>query len=261
MTVEEDCFYRRALDQCWLRRGGIPDDTARLISLLRLTPAAFKRCKWVLERFFYQCEEGYRNTRCDKLLQEAANYKAAASNGAKKTNAKRWGKSSPSDSPSDTGSESPGVSPYGRTSPSPSPATPFPSEKKTQSAPWPLFRESVEALFGETTSQAMELKRFRLIGELAALGATPGELVTRTAHYRLCWPDVACTLQAVLNNWDSIPNLKPKVKPDAKPFRSRIDGINENARHLDRLFGEAENLGGSTTAANGALSQSTGTGA
>ncbi len=76
--------------------------------------------------------------------------------------------------------------------------------------PWPVFKGMVETLFGKATSVGAEQKAYRLVQDLAALGATPETLKARTLHYLKCWPDAACTLQAVLNNWNVIPTLKAK---------------------------------------------------
>lgn len=225
LTLEEDCFYRRALDQCWIRRGGIPVEPARLLGLLRVSAPQFKRCKWILERFFYRCEDGYRNSRLDvELVKAAARKEIAAENGRrggrpknpagfqKETNGKPSG--IPSGLAKQNPEHNPNHNPEKSSSPSPSPSS-FPKEKNTPLPPkggsvWGEFRATVQELFGKPTSHEAEIKQFRLANDLAALGASPEELRTRTAHYRLCWPDVACTLKAVLNNWNEIPALKPK---------------------------------------------------
>ncbi len=88
-------------------------------------------------------------------------------------------------------------------------------------SPWVIFKEPVLRLFGKPTSIATELKATRLVGELAALGATPEQLEERVAHYRLCWPDVSCTLQGIVNNWNQIPHLKPKREKSTTSHRDQ----------------------------------------
>jgi hypothetical protein len=90
---------------------------------------------------------------------------------------------------------------------------------------WVRFKEPISRLFGAATSIATEQKQLRLVGELAKLEATPEQLAARVAHYRLCWPDVACTLQGVVNNWNQIPHLKPKY--EKKKEAVKIDWADE----------------------------------
>ncbi len=97
------------------------------------------------------------------------------------------------------------------------------SEGKPQSA-WEYFREPIARLFGKPPNHTVELKWHRLVQDLAALGATPEELVARVAKYRECW-DVPCTLNAVVSNWHTIPTLKPKG--EKKKEAVKIDWADE----------------------------------
>jgi hypothetical protein len=64
--------------------------------------------------------------------------------------------------------------------------------------------------------------------------------------------------KAAVRTWEK--NNFGKGTTNAKPYRSRIDGINENARHLDRLLGTQEEPGRSAAQTNGPISQPTRTG-
>lgn len=70
-SLEEDAFYRRALDQCWMGKGCIPSDPARLKLLLRVTRPQWERCSWVFIKHFYREGECYRNLRVDKEMKKA----------------------------------------------------------------------------------------------------------------------------------------------------------------------------------------------
>ncbi len=96
------------------------------------------------------------------------------------------------------------------------------SEGKPQSA-WVQFREPIERLFGKAPNHGVELKWNRLAQDLLALEATPQELEFRASHYRQCWPDAACTLNAIVNNWNLIPTLKPKVE--------KVSPVDNRPRH------------------------------
>lgn len=214
LTLEEDGFYRRAIDLCWLRQGPIPTDPSRLRNALNVTPAQLKRCIWVLEKFCYKTEDGqsYRNNKIDGLLLEAAKNKEAAVNGAKKTNEKRWGKVSPSD----THSDSQGVSLKGRTSPSSSSS--FPSEKNEWfsnpdfAAAWKAWEKSRKLKAGEIQYKALE--------KLAS-----GSIVTA----------IAILNQSIELQYRGIFPLKGTANGTRKP--SRVDTLNRDAAELLRDLG------------------------
>ncbi len=84
LTLEEDGFYRRALDQIWICRGRLPVDPKRISLLLRISDRQMKRCSWILDKHFYRIGEEYGHRRCDIELaksQEKANI--ARNNGNK----------------------------------------------------------------------------------------------------------------------------------------------------------------------------------
>jgi hypothetical protein len=110
--------------------------------------------------------------------------------------------------------------------------TPLPPEGGV--SPWAIFKGPIAEHFGEATSHAVEQKQFRLVGELAKLGATPEQLADRVSRYRQFWPDVACTLQAVVNNWNQIPT---QGKSNGTHFKSRGEKLDAGAEQLLRDLG------------------------
>jgi uncharacterized protein YdaU (DUF1376 family) len=76
LSLEEDCFYRRTLDQLWIGRGEIPADPERLQRMLRISKKNWKKCEWILIKFCYKTGDVYRNIRIDLEINNA-NEKAA----------------------------------------------------------------------------------------------------------------------------------------------------------------------------------------
>lgn len=123
LTLEEDCAYRRALDECWMSQGSIPADLEKLRRLLRMERPEFKRCAWLFSdpRFFYEVPDGLRNRRSDLEIEKWNNLKAAKSRGAAATNAQRYGEQGKPQSHSVSHSDTDSVSHKDRPLPSPSP--------------------------------------------------------------------------------------------------------------------------------------------
>jgi uncharacterized protein YdaU (DUF1376 family) len=68
LTLEEDGFYTRALNQVYINKGRIPVEPERLQRLLRVQ---FNRCKWILGKYFYQAGDTYGNARADIEIAKA----------------------------------------------------------------------------------------------------------------------------------------------------------------------------------------------
>ncbi len=84
LTLEEDGFYNRALDQIYVCRGRIPGDPVRLQLILRLSPDQWERCKWIMDKYFYLDKGEYGNQRADQEIAKAQdNAKTAQENGKK----------------------------------------------------------------------------------------------------------------------------------------------------------------------------------
>lgn len=78
------------------------------------------------------------------------------------------------------------------------------------------FWDALCDIFGtRPTSHREELRLFDQCGEFRAKGATVDEVRRRAAAYREKWPDMPCTPNALLSNWDL---FKPKEKAPRKPY-------------------------------------------
>lgn len=71
LTLEEDAFYSRALNQVYINNGRIPSEPERLQRLLRVNRVQFNRCKWIFGRYFYEVGNEYGHRRADKEIQKA----------------------------------------------------------------------------------------------------------------------------------------------------------------------------------------------
>lgn len=106
-SLIDDGAYRRLLDYYYATGRPLPRDIDQLFRICRaFTPAEQQAVHSVLKQFFVEDGDVYRQGRVDRELAKQCKYKAKLSEGARKTNLKRWGQS-PSDSPSDSGSDSP----------------------------------------------------------------------------------------------------------------------------------------------------------
>jgi uncharacterized protein YdaU (DUF1376 family) len=123
LTLEEDGFYTRALNQVYINKGRIPVEPERLQRLLRVNRVQFNRCKWILAKYFYQVGDNYGNARADIEIAKAQERSRRASDKGVKGNEKRWGEHRSSDRTSDTAAI-PVQSPGGRSSSSSSQSSP-----------------------------------------------------------------------------------------------------------------------------------------
>lgn len=84
LSWDEDMAYRRLLDAYYASEAPLPSDRAKIY---RLVGAQSKKQKIsvdaVLEEFFDECEDGWRNSRCDEEIAKAAEKKTKASQSAK----------------------------------------------------------------------------------------------------------------------------------------------------------------------------------
>lgn len=220
LTLEEDAFYSRALNQVYINRGRIPADAGRLQRLLRVTPAQFKRCRHILDRYFFRDGQSYGNQRADIEIAKAnQNLEAARENG-KKGSEKRWGKNRP---PIATPIANPIANPKQNDSSSPSPSDP-------PSSPPDIFKTrkpELYAAFGITQpSMTDENAMYEFFLEFKTKGATMDELRQRIALYREKCPDYPLTTRAILKNWHS---LIPPPKPVPVVDDYVLDAFQEDA--------------------------------
>lgn len=126
LTLEEDCLYRRALDFLWQNPIGIPIETHRLCSALRVDKPKLEELNWVLEHYLQKEGNYYRSKRID---EEYA--KALHNNKIQKENGKLGGRpKNPRDNPRVMPRDNPRAKPNETPSPSP-------SEEKEKDPPSP----------------------------------------------------------------------------------------------------------------------------
>lgn len=210
LTLEEDGFYTRALNQVYINKGRIPVEPERLQRLLRVNRVQFNRCKWILAKYFYQVGKEYGNARADIEIAKAQGRSELAAEKGKRGNEKRWGKPRPSDRTGDPTSEATAIpvrSPSARSSSSPS-DPPFKSPPEFRTIAPVLY----DALGIQTPSMREESAAFEAWTELKAMKATAEEFAGRAARYREKWPDMPCTFKAVMANWSQMAPVQ-KRKP------------------------------------------------
>ncbi len=223
LTTEQHGAYFLLLMAAWKSDGVLPDDDDQLAAICRLPGDKWEKTRRVISGFFVIGNGSWSQKRLLVELEKAkARKNVSSANGSHGGRPKKPGRlpvGNPDNNPDNNLQES---SSTFNLQPSPSTAnTPLPP--KGAASAWAEFRPVVEFLFGPM-GHIQEQKSFRRIGELIAMNATPAELRTRADHYRKCWPDVAFTLQAVVNNWAVIPTLKPPKAEKVTP-RTQVDFV------------------------------------
>jgi uncharacterized protein YdaU (DUF1376 family) len=65
LSLEEDAFYRRAIDLLWINNS-LTTNLERLKRTLRVTDDEWNRCKWIMEEFFEIKNESYTQSRIEE---------------------------------------------------------------------------------------------------------------------------------------------------------------------------------------------------
>jgi uncharacterized protein YdaU (DUF1376 family) len=103
LSVIQHGAYRLLLDHYYATAAPLPADVDGLYRICRAFDQSERTAVgFVLGQFFELRADGYHNRRADRQLVTQKEQHERLSEGARKTNAKRWGKPSPSDSPSDS---------------------------------------------------------------------------------------------------------------------------------------------------------------
>lgn len=225
LTLEEDGFYTRALNQVYINKGRIPVEPERLQRLLRVNRVQFNRCKWILARYFYQDGKEYGSRRADIEIAKAQDRAEVARENGKKSGGR------PRKNPAETQRVISGL-PDGFDAGNP---TPNPEKSSSQSHSDPplsppsgnspptedrsgLFRAALPVLFKafgiDQPSWRDEEAMHAAWLELRAKKATSTDLTQRIARYREIWPDLPCTPNAVLKHWHT---CKPATKAQTIP--------------------------------------------
>jgi uncharacterized protein YdaU (DUF1376 family) len=90
--MAEDGAYRRLLDSYYSTGTPLPLDQERLYRIARASEEKERQAvDFVISRFFELRDDGYHNARADRELVARAEHHKRLSDGARKTNVKRWG--------------------------------------------------------------------------------------------------------------------------------------------------------------------------
>jgi uncharacterized protein YdaU (DUF1376 family) len=219
LTLEEDAFYSRALNQVYINKGRITANPEKLQRLLRINRVQYNRCKWILSKYFYLAGDTYGNRRADIEIEKAQSRAEVA-----RENGKTGGR--PRKNPAETQrviSGIPSGNPAGYPDPNP--------EKSSSSSPSdppfytpPEFRTVMERLCRAVGIDAIghreEGYAFQAWTEVKAKKATVEDFEARAKKYRAEWPDLPCTFNAVMNNWHTMaPKAKPKATAPTEDYR------------------------------------------
>lgn len=222
LTLEEDGFYTRALNQVYINKGRIPAEPERLQRLLRVNRVQYNRCKWILGKYFYKAGDAYGNRRADEEIAKAKERAEVARENGRKSGGR------PRNNPGETQRVISGLPDgFGAGNPDPNPEKssssshlnppfnpPLPPEEKVgiekpgfQKALPPLCR-----LFGiENPTQRDEITLFDVWVELRAKKATSRDVAGRIARYREIWPEMPVTPNAILKHWHTCKPLEKAV--------------------------------------------------
>lgn len=222
LTLEEDAFYSRALNQVYINKGRIPAEPERLQRLLRVNRVQYNRCKWILVKYFYQVGQEYGNARADIEIKKKMDRAAIA-----QENGKRGGgrpKKNPGETqrvisglPTENPWHNPDPNPeknssYSYSDPPISPPSGNTPEHEDRAA---IFRAALPVLYAafgiDQPSWRDEEAMHAAWIELRAKKATSTELTQRIARYREIWPELPCTPNAVLKHWHTCKPLGKAV--------------------------------------------------
>lgn len=220
--------YMLLMDAYWINKGPLTYEDEKFANITRLSLSDWLATRSVIAKFFnVETSEitVWRHKRIDFELQKALKNKERKSLGAKKTNQKRWGKASLSDSLSESQSVSLKPSLNGRSSPSPSLSTPKPqnggikSDEEFESA-----KKTIGELFGRSADQSWAYGEEHALSEIIRREGFALELCEVVGFkkrildgdIRFEWPK---TLSRLLNDWtgtlDKARNYSPTQ--NAKP--------------------------------------------
>lgn len=87
----------------------------------------------------------------------------------------------------------------------------IPSRSKLPRKTDPIW-DTVTALFNLPTVTASQKGRVgKLVVEFKAMGATPDDIRIRAERYRLAWPKVTCTPEALAKHWSAFATEQPSI--------------------------------------------------
>jgi uncharacterized protein YdaU (DUF1376 family) len=244
LSIEEDCFLTRLMDQYWILQGPLPTDASRLQNLTRYTRAQFNRCEWVLGRYFTLHGGAWHHAELDAELAEAGERKRIAQENGAKGGRPRYQRETPAETRNQPQEKPAGLSnPKPRNNPAGFPAgklggnpdpnpeesslpLPLPEEEKENAPASPGARadfekkdlwEDLVAEFRLVPVTDRELKQYRaVVHALHAKCARKGDIPTWAKLYRKEWPNVKCTPWALVKWWDYFAPKQPKAETPAE---------------------------------------------
>lgn len=111
--------------------------------------------------------------------------------------------------------------------------TPKPKRKPhPRDETWYQVFKAAEAVFYKSgISEDQRPQVARLIDNLRQKGATPGNFYNRIARYKEVYPRSACTLPAMLNQWDTCAPVGRTTQPGMPTDAEQARRIHEDACH------------------------------
>lgn len=242
LTTEQHGAYLLLLMDYW-RNGPPPNDDATLAQITRLSPAAWKKARPSVLRFFTEVDGTLHQKRINHELQACQTRKDAAVNKASQAAQARWGKQPPAIAQSNATSmlhALPEESPEQCPSSSPSPAT---SEVSGDVNPGGTAGEAahatshlLNATTGEENSRPVQLR---------ILLRSHGMPVTSNSAEVLEMAQLGVTDQEITETVDVFRQKKPGDKPNARYILSMITTAREKAAKAMAGAGKTPDVGAS----------------
>ena len=232
LSMAEDGAYRRLLDHVYSTEGSIPRGFDQIFRICRaFTKEEQNAARSVLSQFFTEESDGWHNARADRQLAKLAERQAKLSDGARKTNEKRWGRLSPSDSLAESPSDSPSDSlgdriPEPEPQPQPEPEA-QPEKAKVRALRAPAFTPpSLEEVTAYCQERGNLVDPQRWLDHYMANGWMVGR------NHMKDW-------RAAIRKWEKNGyerHGKSEGHREKQPTR-QVERFNHNLAEIDRAFG------------------------
>lgn len=123
------------------------------------------------------------------------------------------------------------------TAPAPRPIRNIPKPKDEPHRPNPLWDALVEGVGITPTTTAERSKYGKVVRELRDMEATPEEVVRRCEHYRMHWPTIDLTVNALLEHWSRMEH-PPAVRKLNVAGGKRPTVADHNEQAMREVFGD-----------------------
>ncbi len=211
LTTEQHGAYLMLLMAAWKSDGILPDDDSQLAAICRFSEERWIKTRQVICRFFVIEGGTWKQNRLTVELEKAKARKIVSSTNGAHGGRPRKPAGLSAGNPEHNLQESSSTfhlppSSFNAKNPHP--------ENKVET-PFRMVWNLCLTLFGQVRTYPAEQERRQQVEELVRIGATTGAIEKRVSRYKEAWPNMPCTLKAVLKQWDVIPTLKPE-KPQGK---------------------------------------------